>query len=110
MYNINKKSKCSNDPRLSQWKWDKTVEVNGAYKHDKFGNIWFEILCVMSNFKVFAMQDHQPASRTNLTHQIYPYVTHIDQKWLDHSLVLYKSPQVTAETSNMLFWDKLFRF
>ena len=44
------------DPRQSQvqWKWYKMVEVNGAYKHGWYEQIWLNSLCVMSNVKIFA--------------------------------------------------------
>ena len=43
---------------------------------NKFG--W--ILWVMSNIKVFAMQDGQPAHWLNMTDDKHPHITHMDQK------------------------------
>ena len=58
-----------------QWKWYKMLEVNGAYKHDRYEKIWLRILSVMANIKVFVTQDGQPASWLNATHNTYPYDT-----------------------------------
>ena len=33
------------------------VEINGAYDYGRYEKIWVNSLCVMSNVKVFAMQD-----------------------------------------------------
>ena len=54
------------DPRARSRivKWYKMVEVNGAYKHcrcKKKKKKRLNRLCVMSNLKVFAKQDRQPA-------------------------------------------------
>ena len=39
------------------------VETNGAYKHDRYEQIWLKSLHVMANVRVFAMQDSRLASR-----------------------------------------------
>ena len=52
------------------------VEINGAYKHDKYKNILLKTLHVMPNIKDF-YNTRQLAGRT---HYIDPYVTHMDQK------------------------------
>ena len=59
------------------------VEVHGAYKHGWYEkktkqnkNTWLNSLCEMSTFKVFAKED----GRTNTTHYIDPYDTHMDQE------------------------------
>ena len=44
------------------------AEVNGAYKHGRYENIWVKSLHVMSNINVFAMQDGQPAVWPNITY------------------------------------------
>ena len=47
------------------------VEINGAYKYGKHEGIWSDILCVMSNLKVFA-------TWADMIDYINPYVTHMD--------------------------------
>ena len=49
-----------------QWKWHKMVEVTDAYKQGMYGTIWENGLHVMSNVKVFATQDSQPAEHDSL--------------------------------------------
>ena len=55
------------------------AEVNGIYKHGRYELIWLNSLRVMSNVKVFAMQD-ELAGWPNMTHYIDPYDTHMNQK------------------------------
>ena len=40
------------------------VEVSGTYKHGRYERIWLKSLCIISNVKVFTMQDGQTASQT----------------------------------------------
>ena len=40
----------------------KYLEVNDAYKHGRYEQMRLHSLCVMSNVRVFAMQDGWPAS------------------------------------------------
>ena len=47
-------------------KLHKMVEANGAYKHGRYEQIWLNSLCVMSNAKMFAMQDSRLVERTQL--------------------------------------------
>ena len=49
-----------------QWKWYKMEEVNGAYKHGRYEEIWLNSLRVMSNVKLFATQDGWLARQTQL--------------------------------------------
>ena len=67
-------------PSQSQghWKWCKTVEVNGAYRHGMYKRNWLKSLPVKVNVKLFAKRDGWTASRMNATHYIDPYVTHMD--------------------------------
>ena len=71
------------------WKQYKMVDVNGAYKHGRYEKIWLNSLHVMSNMKVFDMRP--PAGRTNTTHYINPYDTHMDQKctsWIGFLIII----------------------
>ena len=51
---------------------------------DRYEKMWLNTLHVMSNVKVFAMQDGWLAGRLagwmNMTHYIDPYDTHMDKK------------------------------
>ena len=38
------------------------VEVKGAYKHGGYDKMWLKSLHVMSNIKIFVMQNGQPAA------------------------------------------------
>ena len=62
------------------------VDVNGAYKHGRYDNIWLNSLRVMSNIKVFA-HAKRPAGRTNTTHYIDQYDIEMDSK---KSMVMFK--------------------
>ena len=55
------------------------VEVNGAKTHGRYEQIWLYNLGVISNVKGFANQDSWLAGKTNTTHYIDPYDTHIDK-------------------------------
>ena len=56
------------------------VEVNSAYKYDRYDNIWLKSLCVMSNVKGFDTQDRQARLITKIFISLYTYDTHMDQK------------------------------
>ena len=49
-----------------QWKWYKMVEVSDTYKHGRYEKILLNSLHVMSNHKVFVMQDSPPDGWTQL--------------------------------------------
>ena len=34
-----------------QWKWNKKIKVNGAYKHNRYKQVWLKSLNVMSDLK-----------------------------------------------------------
>ena len=53
-----------------QWKWCKMLEVNDAYYYGRYEKMK-KRLHVMSNIKVFATQDSQPASWTQFITQIH---------------------------------------
>ena len=55
------------------------AEFNGAYKQARYEKMSLNRVHVMSNIKVFAMQDDQPARWTHKTHSIDPYDSHMDQ-------------------------------
>ena len=54
----------------------KTVEVSHAYKHDRYENIGFENLQVMSNVDIFATQYGQSDRKQNMHHYTDPCDTH----------------------------------
>ena len=41
------------------------VEINGAYRHERYGRIWLKSLHVMCNIKVYAMQDGRMDKQTD---------------------------------------------
>ena len=56
---------CDPSQGLGQWKWFIMVEVNGAYKHDRYKQIWSKSLHVVSNIKVFATQNQWTSGQTD---------------------------------------------
>ena len=55
------------------------VAVDGAFKHGRYDKIWLKSLRAVSNVKVLATQDGRTDGRTNTSHYINPYDTHMDQ-------------------------------
>ena len=45
-----------------QWKWYQMAEVNDAYKHDRYKQIWLYRLHTMSSVKLFATENSQIAA------------------------------------------------
>ena len=64
------------------WKWFLIVEVNGAYLQGRYERFPMKSFGIISNAKIFAMQDGLPANRVNMTNHIDLYVPHMDQKAL----------------------------
>ena len=52
-------------------KWYQIVEVKGVYKHGRYEKNWLKSLHIMSNVKVFAIQDSQLVGQTNMAHYIH---------------------------------------
>ena len=73
----NKQDSEPNTPTTSYsgpWKWYKMVEVNGTCKHGRYNKIWLKSLCVMSNIKVFAMQDGRMDGHTDRHNSSHRFV------------------------------------
>ena len=60
------------------------LEVNGAYKYDRYERIWLksEALLVLSSVKVFATQEGQLDWRMNTADDKHPFAPHLDKKLL----------------------------
>ena len=61
------------------WKWYEMVERNCGYKHGRYAKNWLKSVHVISNAKVFAMQDGQLSDHLAR----WPWLTTSDQHdWL----------------------------
>ena len=54
------------------------LEVNGVYKHGRYGKMWWKSLLIMFNLP--RKLDRQTDDMTHYIEMIDPYDTHMDQK------------------------------
>ena len=72
-------------PYQGQGNWYKMVEVNGSYENGRNERIWLRSLHLISNTKVFAMQDQQMGRHANgQTDGQWPHVAgHLTSDYID---------------------------
>ena len=64
------------------------VDINGAYMHGRYEEIWLKSLYIMFNVKVFTMQNGQP-SHFEVEAGILT-VLHAQFKWFTKNQMIYK--------------------